>query len=212
MAKDDQDAVEAAVYAVQNEGISVRSAEKKFGVSRGRITRRVKGEVEMTARNGPAPILTDGEKKGLIKAIEQRTRFAQCFTNAQLACFMRKVVEDSPYRREIPETFPCPSTVDRFISGNKEFFSRRHAQSLEEARAKASTVENVSNHYQNYEKSIQEMEKSIRIGSLPPSQIWNLDESGICGQVSRNKLKVIATKGMRANVTRESCSSSTKES
>jgi DDE superfamily endonuclease len=35
---------------------------------------------------------------------------------------------------------------------------------------------------------------------FPPSRIWNLDETGMCPQGSRNGTSVVATKGLRANV------------
>ncbi|DBA01862.1 TPA: hypothetical protein N0F65_006010 [Lagenidium giganteum] len=38
------------------------------------------------------------------------------------------------------------------------------------------------------------------LSKIPNSQIWDLNETGICGQSSRNKKMVIASTGMRATV------------
>ncbi|EGZ22018.1 hypothetical protein PHYSODRAFT_488454 [Phytophthora sojae] len=108
--------------------------------------------------------------------------------------FIRQVVEASPYTREIPATCPSVSWTNDFIRRNKAHFSRRKSQSLDVCRAQASTVENVDYHFNSLKKVIESCEE------LPPSRIWNLDETGMSGQVSGAKPKVLASKGYRANV------------
>ncbi|GMG17081.1 unnamed protein product [Phytophthora fragariaefolia] len=186
--------MERAMAAMKRKEMSLRGAAKAFGVSRSSLHRRVTGQVPLNAKPGPEPIFTDGEVQGVLKAVDARTKRGLCFTRSELSMFIRQVVEESPYTREIPATFPSASWTNNFIHCNKSHFSRRQAQSLEVCRAKASTVENVDIHFNNLKEVFESCE------GIPPSRIWNLDETGMCGQASGAKPKVLASKGYRANV------------
>ncbi|KAE9003144.1 hypothetical protein PF005_g17005 [Phytophthora fragariae] len=133
---------------------------------------------------------------GVSKSALQRLTTGQvaCFTTAELGLFVRRVVEESPYKREIHASFPSYLWLAKFIKSNSKHFSRRKAQNLETCRAIAATEENVRSHYCNIKTAIESC------GDFPPSCIWNLDETGMCGQGSRNAKVVLASKGKRANV------------
>ncbi|KAJ8507853.1 hypothetical protein ON010_g18928 [Phytophthora cinnamomi] len=102
-----------AVNAVRAKEMSIRQAANSYGVDKSNLHRRVKNQVPINARPGPNPILTEGEVQGVIDAVDARTNRGQCFTSAELALFIREVVERSPYTREIPETFPSTSWAQR---------------------------------------------------------------------------------------------------
>ncbi|POM62096.1 hypothetical protein PHPALM_28786 [Phytophthora palmivora] len=123
-----------------------------------------------------------------------RTRHGQCFTKDELGLFIRAIVENSPHSREIPENFPSKSYIQRFVVKHAVDFSSRRAQSLEVCRAKASTVENVDRHFNNFKEVISS------VADIPTSRIWNLDETGMSPQTRSTRKKVLAAKHMRANV------------
>jgi hypothetical protein len=60
----------------------------------------------------------------------------------------------SPYKPEIPVSFPSYTRLAKFIESNSNYFSRRKAQSLETYLAIASTEENVRSHYSNLKATI----------------------------------------------------------
>jgi hypothetical protein len=187
-------ALQAAVEAVQSKQMSLRAAETRFGVSKSKIQRRTSGEVKATSRNGPEPLLTPGEIEGIVDAVDARTMHGRCFTKVGLALCIRKVVENSPYQREIDENFPSKSFIQRFVAQHKVAFGTRRAQTLEVCRAKASTTANVERHYKNLKQLFDSLD------GVPPSRIWNLDETGMCPQERNSKQRVLASKGKRANV------------
>ncbi|KAF4036223.1 hypothetical protein GN244_ATG11714 [Phytophthora infestans] len=143
--------------------------------------------IELTSRNGPEPILSPGEVSGVVKAVTMRTRHVLCFTKDELGLFIRNVVENSSYSREIPEIFLSKSYIQRFVVKHSVDFSSRRAQSLEVCRAKVSTVENVDRHYNN----LKELLSSV--ADIPTSRIWNLDETGMCPQTRSSTKKVLDT-------------------
>ncbi|KAE9350561.1 hypothetical protein PR003_g5306 [Phytophthora rubi] len=164
-----------AVEAVTTKKMSIRKAASAFGVSKSALQRRTTGQVAVNAKYA-------------------RTKRGQCFTTAELGLFVCRVVEESPYKREIPASFPSYLWLAKFIKSNSKHFSRRKAQNLETCRTIAATEENVRSHYCNLKTAIESC------GDFPPSCIWNLDETGMCGQGSRNAKVVLASKGKRANV------------
>ncbi|GMF26318.1 unnamed protein product [Phytophthora fragariaefolia] len=157
--------MERAMAAVKRKEMSIRGAAKAFGVSRSSLHRRVTGQVPMNAKPRPEPILTDGEVQRVLKAVDARTKRGLCFTRSELSMFIRQVVEESPYTREISATFPSVSWTNNFIQCNKSHFSRRQAQSLEVCRAKASTVENVDIHFNNLMRSLKAVRRSLPLES-----------------------------------------------
>ncbi|KAJ8523856.1 hypothetical protein ON010_g17263 [Phytophthora cinnamomi] len=161
------DQMERAIAAVERKEMSIRGAAKAFGVARSFLHRRVTEQVPLNAKRGPDLILTEGEVQGVLNAIDARTKRGLCFTRSELSMFIRHIVEESPYTREIPATFPSVSWTNDFIHRNKSHFSRRKAQSLEVCRAQASIVENVNLHYNNLKEIFESCE------DLPPSRIWN---------------------------------------
>ncbi|KAG1697838.1 hypothetical protein DVH05_015792 [Phytophthora capsici] len=191
---DEMERLRQAVGAVNEKRLSLRTASTRFGVSKSKIHRRTSGQVELTSRNGPEPILSPGEVSGVVKAVPMRTRHGLCFTKDELGLFIRNVVKNSSYSREIPEYFPSKSYIQRFVAKHSVDLSSRRAQSLEVCRAKASTVENVDRHYNKFKEVISS------VPDIPTSRIWNLDETGMCPQTRNSKKKVLATKNMRANV------------
>ncbi|POM77159.1 Hypothetical protein PHPALM_5499 [Phytophthora palmivora] len=183
--------LQQAVDAVNDKRLSLRAAATRFSVSKSKIHRRTSGQVELTSRNGPEPILTSGEINGVVKAVMMRTRHGQCYTKDELGLFIRAIVENSPHSREIPENFPSKSYIQRFVVKHAVDFSSRRAQSLEVCRAKASTVEK---HFNNFK------EVMSSVADIPTSRIWNLDETGMSCQILCTRKKVLAAKHMRANV------------
>ncbi|KAE8892438.1 hypothetical protein PF003_g23741 [Phytophthora fragariae] len=122
-----QEQIERAVAAVKNQKMSYRDAANAFGVGRSSLHRRVTEKVPLNAKPGPDPILTEGEVKGVLDAVDARTKRGLCFTRAELGMFNRQAVEKSPYTREIPATFRSVSWTNEFIRRNKSHFSRRKA-------------------------------------------------------------------------------------
>ncbi|GMF48987.1 unnamed protein product [Phytophthora fragariaefolia] len=62
-------------------------------------------------------------------------------------------------------------------------------------RAKASTEENVDIHFNNLKEVFESCEE------IPPSRIWNLDETGVCGQASgkaKEKKRIAAVEAKQA--------------
>ncbi|GMF50499.1 unnamed protein product [Phytophthora fragariaefolia] len=175
---DDAEALKAAVDAVNSKQLSLRAAASHVGVSKSKIHRRATGEVELTSRNGPDPVLIQGEVEGIIRAVHARTMHGRCFTKNQLGLVTRTVVENSSYEREIHEKSPSKGFVQRFVVQNAVAFSSRKAQSLEVCRAKASNVER---HYNNLKQLMDD------VAVIPALCIWNLDETGICPQSRYSK-------------------------
>ncbi|EEY62422.1 uncharacterized protein PITG_14868 [Phytophthora infestans T30-4] len=66
---DEMERLRQAVDAVNEKQLSLRSASTRFGVSKSKIHRRTSGQVELTSRNGPEPILSPGEVSGVVKAV-----------------------------------------------------------------------------------------------------------------------------------------------
>ncbi|KAE8959524.1 hypothetical protein PR001_g30689 [Phytophthora rubi] len=132
-----------AVEAVTTKKMSIRKAASAFGVSKSALQRRTTGQIAVNAKCGPLPILTEGEVSGVLRCVDARTKRGQCFTTAELGLFVRRVVEESPYKREIPASFPSYSWLSKFIKSNSKHFSRSKAQNLETCRAIAATEENV---------------------------------------------------------------------
>jgi hypothetical protein len=190
---DDRTHMERAVDAVRAGGMSLRKAAMTYGVSTSALHQQTSGAVAVLARNGPNLILITDELRCVLDAVDARTNAGQCFTSDELALFIRSVIEKSPYEREIPGTFPSSSWVNGFIRRNKQHFGRRKAQNLEACRAMVSTEVNVRSHYASLKSSME------TCGKLPPSRIWNLDETGMCGQGFCNKKVVLASKGKRTN-------------
>lgn len=125
--------------------------------------------MELTSRNGPEPILTSGEISGVVKAMTMRMRHGQCFTKEELGLFIRAIVENGPYSREIPENVPSKSYIQRIFVKHAVEFSSRRAQSLEVCRAKASIVGNVDRHFNNSKEvmsSVADILKRPRVLSL----------------------------------------------
>ncbi|KAF4141398.1 hypothetical protein GN958_ATG09369 [Phytophthora infestans] len=58
----------------------------------------------------------------------------------------------------------------------------------------SSTCENVLRHYKNYERVVG------KVGNIESRCVWNLDETGMCGQGTRKKKIGLDPKGKRANV------------
>lgn len=187
------DQMQRAIDAVQSGTMSLRQAAASFSVSKSALHRRTSGQVEINAKRGPNPVLTDGEVQGVLDAVVARTAQGQCFTSEELGLFVRTVLEQSQHARVIPINFPSQSWVCGFIRRYSHLFGRRRAQSLEVCRAAASTAENIAKHFNNLKKAMESC------GDLTPSRIWNLDETGMCGQGSRNQKVVLAVKGQRAN-------------
>jgi len=185
--------MQRAVEAVESGAMSLRQAAASFSISKSALHRRTSGQVDLNAKRGPNPVLTDGEVHGVLDAVIARTAQGQCFTSEELGLFVRTVVEQSQHAREIPINFPSPSWVCGFIRRHSHLFARRRAQSLDVCRAAASTEENILKHFNNLQSTMK------TCGDLSPSRIWNLDETGMCGQGSRNQKVVLAAKGQRAN-------------
>uniref|UniRef100_K3X4L9 HTH psq-type domain-containing protein n=1 Tax=Globisporangium ultimum (strain ATCC 200006 / CBS 805.95 / DAOM BR144) TaxID=431595 RepID=K3X4L9_GLOUD len=101
-----QEALAAVVEAVCSKQMSVRAAAAAFGVNRGSLYRRASGQVELSARNGPAPVLTDGEVRKVLEAVRDRAERGERMANAELAAFVRAVVGKSLYQRDMPAHFP----------------------------------------------------------------------------------------------------------
>jgi hypothetical protein len=100
-------------------------------------------------------------------------------TDQELASFVRKCIEDSPHKHVVPAKFPSLRWVKRFQNRHSGFFSQRNPQRQDGCRAKASTTANVS-------RVFDELSETLKLASdLPPSRIWNLEETGMCGQGSR---------------------------
>lgn len=126
-----KEAIEIAVEAVNSNRMSIRKAAAAFNVSKGKIHRRTSGQVEVTARNGTNKILKDEEIQGILDSVDARIDHGQCFTIDELGLFIRRVVEESPYTREIPVSFPSSSWVSGFIREHSARFGRRRAQNLD---------------------------------------------------------------------------------
>ncbi|KAF4034316.1 hypothetical protein GN244_ATG13704 [Phytophthora infestans] len=148
----------------------------------------------MDARNDPAPLLAKDEVNGVIEAVEQRSDPAQCFTIERLAFFIYRIEKNSPNRRTRSPTFSSLSWCYDFIALHNNTFGPRRAQNMEECRAKASTCENVLRHYKNYESVVG------KVDNIESRCVWNLDETGMCGQGARKKEIGLDPKGKRANV------------
>ncbi|GMF31742.1 unnamed protein product [Phytophthora fragariaefolia] len=182
------EALKAAVDAINSKHLSLCAATSHFGVSKMKIHRRATGEVELTSRNGPDPVLTQGEVERITRAVDARTMHGRCSTKNELGLYIRTIVENSSYEREMHEQFPLTSLVQRFVVQNAVAFSSGKEQGFEVCQAKASTTANVERHYNNLEQLMDD------VVGIPASYIWNLDETGMCPQSRNSKQRVLATK------------------
>ncbi|RLN71258.1 hypothetical protein BBJ28_00017483, partial [Nothophytophthora sp. Chile5] len=106
---DDTAQLAAAVRAVQAGDLSLRKAAAQFGVSRGRLQRRVTGEVALLARNGPKPTLSAAEEQRVLAAVEQQPPSERSVEHIQQ--LILHVAGD----RALPEGFPSKRYVNRLM-------------------------------------------------------------------------------------------------
>ncbi|GMF56188.1 unnamed protein product [Phytophthora fragariaefolia] len=128
-----------------------------------------------------------------VKRKEMSIRGAAKAFGVSRSSLHRRVTEQVPLNAKPgPEPILTDGEVQRVLKAVDA--PERQAQSLEVCRAKASTVENVDIHFNNLKEVFESCEE------IPPSRIWNLDETGMCGQASGAKPKILASKGYRENV------------
>ncbi|RLN86530.1 hypothetical protein BBJ28_00013479 [Nothophytophthora sp. Chile5] len=106
---DDTTQLAAAVRAVQAGELSLRKAAAQFGVSRGRLQRRVTGEVALLARNGPKPTLSAAEEQRVLAAVEQQPPSERSVEHIQ------QLVLHVAGDRALPEGFPSRRYVSRLM-------------------------------------------------------------------------------------------------
>jgi hypothetical protein len=138
---------ERAVEAIKMRKMSIRKAATSFGVSKSALQQRTSGQVAVNAKCGPLPILTEGEVACVLQSVDARTKRGQCFTTPELGLFVRRVVEESPYRREIPLLVPFVLVAGQVHQQQQEALRPQKGPSLETCRAIAATEENVRAHY-----------------------------------------------------------------
>lgn len=179
-----------AIECVKSGG-SLRSAARKYDVSRESLRRRVCGDVAPAAKPGrPRAYISAGHEEGVLEVILYRAKLGFCIDKAELRCIVREAALS--HRRDTPSNFPNDKWMQRFILKHKEAIGYRRAQILDSKRAKCSTEEIVRYYYENLRPVLD---------GLQPQYIWNCDETGVCPQ-GRGGARVICPKGLKANTQR----------
>lgn len=90
-----------AIIAIDEEGISIQKAARRFGLQHETLRRRYNKSTRVDASNGQRGILTPQEVNGILHG--------RCLTNAELSVLIRKIETSGQYQRSMAIGSRCSS-------------------------------------------------------------------------------------------------------
>lgn len=173
------DQMEKALKGVQEEGLAIRKAAEKYGVSKDSLHRRLKGK--HTGKYGRPAVFNDEDEKSIVECIKLAGEWGFPLTKLDV----RLVVKGFLDRKGCTElrfqnNMPGPDWVESFLNRNKGDLTQRLCQNIKRSRA------NVDNDILN--KYFDELQKTLK--DVDPSLIVNYDETNITDDPQRKKVLV----------------------
>ena len=104
----DPDVLQAAIYKVENDGASIRSAAKSFGIARETLRRWITDK-PAKAKAGRMRVLTDEEEELIIVALEKCSALAWPCGTEEIT-LMIKTYLDSAGKKQCLRTMPLVTT------------------------------------------------------------------------------------------------------
>lgn len=153
-----------------NGGMSLRRAAKAVGVSKDWLQRRIKGVCAVDAKNGPAPVLKPDEEQALVNTVIHRAAAGYGVTTRDLKTQVKLIAADG---RSVPWGAAGPGSkwLQLFRNRWKDQLSVRKTRILDTNRRAAGNREEILEYFQAAKEMIAEH-------GIPPSRIFNCDESG----------------------------------
>ena len=168
----DGEEMEAAMRAVQEEGMTVNAAAKQFRVPKKTLDDRIKGRVEHGSRPGPSTALTAEEESALAAYLLYMAEHGFPLSSKIAMGFAWAVsLHSGTQERFNLETGPGRHWWRSFRSRHPEL-TPRTADNLEPSRANALTREVVDNYFECLKVTL---EKNNLLNS--PRQLFNCDET-----------------------------------
>ncbi|GMF66694.1 unnamed protein product [Phytophthora fragariaefolia] len=161
-------------------------------------------KVPLNAKPGPDPILTEGEVKGVLDAVDARTKRGLCFTRAELGVFIRQAVEESAYTREFPATFRSLKAQAKVAKANER--QDKKGAKLRIAVAEAKAAIRIAKAVAKEDKRISDAEakeakRIARVEAKNAKQVANAEAKelkGIAQAAAKEAKRRITTKDKRA--------------
>jgi len=180
-----EEAMKAAVAAVQYGSMSERKAAATYYVPRCTLQQRVSGKRDNKPKLGRKPAFQTDDENKLVDFACNRAQMGVGFGKRQ---FM-KYAADLAKKRQIKFRKGTPS--EKWW----RLFKKRHQHFVQQKPKGTATVQHKLMKKDYIMKYFQELKKEISQHGLPPTQIWNMDETGI--QLEHRPKKIVARRGSR---------------
>lgn len=160
-----------AVQAV-TDGQPIMQAAAAYSISQQSLRRRLSGEVQIEARNGPDTILSREEEQAVVDATIHMANAGIGLTVTELKAKIMDIVSDG---RLLPSSWeengPGRAWVEGFFSRHKSALSLRSSRIYDSNRRAADDEEALRGYFGRVKVVIDEH-------GFGPAKIWNLDETG----------------------------------
>ncbi|XP_045505641.1 uncharacterized protein LOC123702030 [Colias croceus] len=167
--------LELAVDMVQNNRMSSREAEKRFGIPRRTILNKIR-KIHLKPAGGQKK-LTDEEEEKLANVLLASADYGSPMTKMDVKMLVYKYVEKNSRTDLFDDKLPSDTWVAGFLHRNRSKLTIRTTQNIKKVRA---------------EKGLEEMEQfyanlSETLNDVPPMNILNYDETNLSDNPGTSK-------------------------
>ena len=161
------EAMEKALDAVIEHGVSIRRAALEYDVPRSTLGDRASGRVLPGSNSGPIKILSDQEETELVSFLRRCSAVGYPKTRKDVITLVQRIADSRGLDRQISNGW-----WEKFCARNPSITLRAPVP-LSQARAKATDLEVLENYFDLLQTTMTEHDLLDK-----PCQIFNIDESG----------------------------------
>ena len=155
-----------------NEGLSISKAAQKYDISFSYLQRRVSGTVEVTARNGPAPILREEEENTIVDYLKEMALRGMGLGPSDVMDLVQNFLQKEKRNNPFKDNRPGYKWYYGFMARHKDLIETRQETLLDYCRSKV-TKEKMDNWFVGYNEFLSNLELLDK-----PHRVWNADETG----------------------------------
>jgi len=179
-----------ALDDIQENKLSYREAEAKYGIPKSTLCDYKVGKVEVGAQTGPTPILTAAEEQKLVDYAFEMSKIGYGQTKQQILTMVQKILKKDGRLNPFKDDRPGKKWWQLFLKRHPEV-TLRVPELLQQARAQACNAEKISLWFSDFDQFLITHDLKDKACS-----IWNADESGF--SLCPKSGKVVAPVGCRA--------------
>lgn len=175
----------ALQFAKENPGKSLREVSSTFGVERKALSKRHNGELDVEAKVGPRPFLSQEEEDSLSKHLIDMASMGFGYDVIQVKTLVRLMLKKN-------EDEVTHAWFQYFMKRHPEL-ARRRAQAFDKNRMAGSSAEGVKSYFELLQLAFKKCEELSFGEELTPNRIFVADEVGFDN--NNSKLYTITRKG-----------------